>query len=98
MHVHESVPPHACKLRSWFSLQFATLSKGILFSEEDCWDFFAENMAPFTSSKTSITELVVSDPTVSDEKMVQTFLRDLADHMHAVKTTKKYVVSLSTIQ
>ena len=40
MHVHESVPPHACKLWSWFSLQFATLSKGILFSEEDYWDFF----------------------------------------------------------
>lgn len=75
-------------------LQFAALSKGLLFSEEDCWDFFAENMAPFTSSKTSVTELAVNDSSASSEKMVQTFLGLLADYMQTIKTTKKYLVSL----
>ena len=70
------------------------LSGGLQFSEEDCWDFFAENMAPFTTSSTSVPEMVLFESSVSSEKMVQAFLRDLAGYMQTVKTTKKYLVSL----
>lgn len=77
--------------KTFASSQLADLVGGLLFSAEECWDFFAENMAPFTtSSSTSVTEVVSSN---SDEKLVQSFMKDLANYMQSIKATQKYLVS-----
>ena len=47
-------------------------------------------MAPFTTSSTSVTEVESSN---SDEKLVQSFMRDLANYMQSIKATQKYLVS-----
>ena len=76
--------------KNFASSQFAELCGGLLFSAEECWDFFAENMAPFTTSSTSVMEVESSN---SDEKLVQSFMRDLANYMQSIKATQKYLVS-----
>jgi hypothetical protein len=51
-----------------------------LFTEEDCWSFFADNMAPFTSSGASVVPSL-EDHTSQDPNgtgLVQSFVEMLA--------------------
>ena len=47
-------------------------------------------MAPFTTSSSSVAEVASTN---SDEKLVQSFMRDLANYMQSIKATQKYLVS-----
>ena len=54
--------------------------------------FFSESIAPFTTSSTSVTEVASSN---SDEKLVQSFMRDLINYMQSIKATQKYQFYIS---
>ena len=62
-------------------MQFSKFSGG-LFDEEDCWDFLADNMSTFTSSRTTD---VTTSPSFSREA-IQNFLHDLGNELESLET------------
>lgn len=64
-----------------------------LFTEEDCWSFFADNMAPFTASGASVVPSLADqagstsqDPNGTD--LVQSFVEMLARAIQDLDTYK----------
>ena len=58
-----------------------------MFEEKDCWNFLADNMAPFTSGASAVVEQ--SDSSQSDfdsTGLVQSFIKLLARSIQTLDT------------
>ena len=65
-----------------------------MFSEEDCWEFLADCMAPFTSvCKSGALAAEGCGLEESSHEKVQRFLRDLGENA-AVEAIAKHKVSI----
>lgn len=60
-------------------------------TQEECWEFFADNMAPFTSSPSSALRNDFSGDAMQEEhakEMITTFLAALVTSLQKVDTYK----------
>ena len=68
-----------------------------LFTEEDCWNFFSENMAPATSTKCD--EGKDTGPYTEDSgSLIQSFIGALAGKVQDMDTNRVYMTRYYTNQ
>lgn len=70
-----------------------------IFSEEECWDFFADNMASFTSPSMASTPREPKESALQDETvkvLVKEFFHSLGVTLQSVPTYRVCIISSYT--